>query len=216
MSSHIKSIRNWLVNEQYHEIAEYTLSNRRIFSYLTALTYDQEELIAWRAIEALGIAADALADLDPEYIRSHLRRLMWLLNDESGGIGWRAPEAMGEIIRSRPEIFGEFIPFVIAMLDMEEDAPRFSTGALWAIGRLAQVAPDRMKIVIPKVVSYLPNPDPQVRGLSVWCLGQLDAYDVALRCPGIFSDPAIVQIYKDGSIIPTDIANLAFQLFKSS
>ncbi|MCX7670289.1 MAG: hypothetical protein N2439_09480 [Anaerolineae bacterium] len=112
---------------------------RRILSYLTALTYDPEPTIAGRAVQALGAAAGTIADTDAEFVRGHLRRLFWLLNDESGGIGWRAAEAIGEIIRARPEQFAEFIPNLIGLLDLEpEDAERFQPGILRGIMRVAE------------------------------------------------------------------------------
>jgi hypothetical protein len=46
----------------------------------------------------MGEVMAHLADKDMESARVIMRRLMWSLNDESGGIGWGAPEAMGEIV----------------------------------------------------------------------------------------------------------------------
>ncbi len=34
----------------------------------------------------MGLAAGCISGDDPEYVRVHLRRLMWLLNDESGAL----------------------------------------------------------------------------------------------------------------------------------
>ena len=80
-------LRDWLANQDYEAIAGLAGRKRRVLSFLTALTYDHDPLISWRAVEAMGLAAGRISDEDPEYVRVHLRRLMWLLNDESGGIG---------------------------------------------------------------------------------------------------------------------------------
>ncbi|MCX6028088.1 MAG: HEAT repeat domain-containing protein [Chloroflexi bacterium] len=133
-------VRKLLAEGDVADIVALAGQNRRVFSYLTALTYDPDPLVADRAVEALGLVAGALSDTDAEFVRGHLRRLFWLLNDESGGIGWRAAEAIGEIIRARPDRFAEFIPNLVALLDMEaEDAPRFRDSILRAIGRVAEV-----------------------------------------------------------------------------
>ena len=87
---------------------------------------------------ASGLAVRIIARRDPEYIRNYLLRLFWLINNESGGIGWRAPELIGEILYHCPQ-FSQFFPMLISLLDLEEDAPRFRVGTLWAIGRVAQV-----------------------------------------------------------------------------
>jgi len=43
-----------------------------------------------------------------ESARVIMRRLMWSLNDESGGIGWGAPEAMGEIMARHEQLTKEY------------------------------------------------------------------------------------------------------------
>lgn len=160
-------------------IAGLAIQHRRVLSYLVALTYDPDSTIAWRAVEAFGIASAQIADRNPEFVRGHLRRLLWLLSDESGGIGWRAPELIGEVLRQRPQRFTEFMPLLIALLDMEaEDVARFRAGTLWAIGRVAEVAPAPMQAAAPWVAPCLDDPDPQVRSLAAWCLGQLGRGDL--------------------------------------
>ena len=44
----------------------------------------------------MGASLARLADADMEAARIVMRRLLWSLNDESGGIGWGAPESMAE------------------------------------------------------------------------------------------------------------------------
>jgi len=51
----------------------------------------------------MGRVVSSLAEKDMESARVVMRRLMWNLNEESGGIGWGCPEAMGETMaRSAP------------------------------------------------------------------------------------------------------------------
>jgi hypothetical protein len=169
----LKRLRSLLQAGDDPGLLGFARSQRRTLSYLTALTYDPDPDLAWAAIRAMGLVAAELADRDPEFVRGHLRRLVWLLNDESGGIGWRAPEALGAILAGRPDCFADFIPILVSLLDMEaEDAIRFRAGTLWAIGRLAQAAPGPASQALPWVLPALRDPDPQVRGLALWCLGQ--------------------------------------------
>ena len=46
----------------------------------------------------------------------HQRRLIWSLNDESGGIGWGAPEAMGEILARSEKLSCEFYCILLAYI----------------------------------------------------------------------------------------------------
>jgi hypothetical protein len=182
-------------------------------SYLTALTYDPQALIAWRAVSALGLAAGTIADRDPEYVRVHLRRLMWLLSDESGGIGWKAPEAMGEMIRSRPHLFCEFIPILIAVLDMEpEDVPSFRAGTLWALDRLAQIVPERISPAAHLILPCLHDPDAQVRGLALLCLSQIKHPVSRQDLEMLLRENKPVLFYQDGQMMELNIAQLCAQV----
>ncbi|MFA6901185.1 MAG: DVU0298 family protein, partial [Desulfurivibrionaceae bacterium] len=46
------------------------------------------EKTKWNAVSAMGMTVARLADQDMEAARIVMRRFMWSLNDESGGIGW--------------------------------------------------------------------------------------------------------------------------------
>jgi hypothetical protein len=164
-------LRALLAEADYPAIVALAGEHRRVLSLLTALTYDDDPSIADRAIEALGVAAGVISDADAEFVRGHLRRLFWLLNDESGGIGWRAPEAIGAIIRGRPERFAEFIPNLIWLLDMEaEDAGRFRASILRGIHRVAEVVDlSGRRDLAALLQPLLEDPDPEVRGLAAQC-----------------------------------------------
>jgi hypothetical protein len=210
-----EQLHDLLVNENYESVVELAGRKKRVLSFLTALTYDSDPLINWRAVEAIGLAAGRIADDDPEFVRIHLRRLQWLLNDESGGIGWRAPEAMGEIIRNRPEQFAEFVSIVISLLDMEEeDVGKFRPGILWAIGRLGQVIPDVVKPAIPWIVPCLNNPDSQTRGMAVWCLGQLNAAK-HLSHNVLLKDESPVDVYLDGQLVRKSVSQLVHEALEA-
>ncbi len=77
-------------------------------SHLTAMTYEPDREASDWAVRALGKAAKEIARTDPAFVREHLRRLFWLLNDESGGTGWRAPESIRSILSACPGQFPEF------------------------------------------------------------------------------------------------------------
>lgn len=97
-----KVLRSWLAAWDLPAILAAAAQQGRLFGLLLALTYDPEALFAWRAVEAIGLAAAQIVDQRPDRVRNQLRRLVWLLNDESGSIGWRAPEAIGEILYRCP------------------------------------------------------------------------------------------------------------------
>ena len=209
MASDIDILRALLCDADFPAIINIASNKRRTLSFLTALTYDQNRSISWRAIEALGLSASRISEDDPEYVRIHLRRFVWLLNDESGGIGWRAPEALGEILHKQPELFAEFIPILVHLMEMEpEDALRFRAGWLWAIGRLALVKPEESCLALPWIMPCLDALDSQVRGMAIWCLDKCNYPIPEIKLKTLQLDPAKVEIYNSPNLEITSIKEL--------
>ena len=95
--THKTAVREILADRDFNAVAAWADSVRSPQRVLFSLALDADELIAWRAIEAIGKMAAIQAESDLEKIRDSVRRLLWLMNDESGGLGWRSPEMIGEI-----------------------------------------------------------------------------------------------------------------------
>jgi hypothetical protein len=206
-------LRELLDDRRLEEIVDLAAHRRRVLGTLLSLTFDAEPLIAWRAVEAMGAAAARIADDDPEFVREHLRRLRWLISDESGGICWHAPEAMAEIIRHRPRIFADHIPIVVYLFRVmeAEDLVRFRAGILWAIGRLADIAAGDVDAVLPSIAACLDDPDPQVRGMAVWCLTQSRRTEPLKTRGDLLADDGTAEIYADGQLISRRVAELVRQ-----
>jgi hypothetical protein len=183
---------------------------KRVLGSLVASTYDADPRISWRAIEALGVAASRVAEDDPDHIRQLLRRLLWLINDESGGICWRGPEAMAEILWHRPILFADYVPIVTSLIVNleEEDLEHFRAGTLWAIGRLAEAGADHIHDVISSVTFALDDSNPQVRGMAVWCLREVGRADLLADRPDLLADEEPVDLYADGVIRRTTMSQL--------
>jgi len=177
---------------------------------LVSLTYDADPQISWRAVEAVGTAASRVAEDDPDQVREHLRRLLWLMSEESGAICWHAPEAMAEIVRHQPRIFADYIPIVVSLVESlaEEDLGHFRAGALRAIGRLGALAGDHVREVTPAVTSALGDSDPQVRGMAVWCLNEIGSAELLADRPELLSDEEPVDLYEDGKLVRTAVSHL--------
>ena len=200
----------WLEQGDFESIAQAARYQKRILSLLTALTYHPEPLAAWRAVQAMGIAARVISASDPEYVLNYLRRLNWLVNDESGGIGWRAAEAIGEILAQYPGQFDEFISPLVHLLEIEpEDAPRFRAGTLWAIGRIACANPGVITIVLDHILACLVDTDPQVRGMALHCLHQARYSADVPGLQDLRADYAEFSLYQDNQITISTVAKLA-------
>lgn len=192
-------------------IAERAERATRVLGVLVPFTFDRDPTIAWRAVEAMGAAAERVAARAPDAVREHLRRLNWLMTEESGGICWRAPEAMAEIVARLPDACAEFVPIVIHLLveTAEEDLHHFRVGMLWAIGRLGPVAAAHVGDVLPAMTACLGHEDPQVRGVAVWALSQVGRADRVADRTEIAHDGGPVEIYEGGHLISTTVGALA-------
>lgn len=203
-------LNDLLQSARFDAIVELAARNRRLLSLLSARSCQADRLLSWRAVQAFGMAAQRLAQDDPEFVRGHLRRQFWLLSDESGGIGWRAPELIGETLARCSGLFDEFVSPLIYVLDMEaEDAPRFRAGALWAIGRIAPGRPQAARIAPPLVLPCLADADPQTRGMALWCLRSLGCREAIPGLAGLRADLSTVEIYAGGNLTHTTVADLA-------
>lgn len=204
-------LRKMLEQKRFEEIAEVAAGRKRALGSLMSLTYDTDPLIAWRAAEAQGWAAARIAASNPEFVRSHLRRLHWLLSEESGGICRHAPQAMAEIVVRTGERFADYAPITATLLtDMAEEdlASGFRSAVLWAVGRLAPIAGDDVEPLLPAVATSFNDPDPTVRGLAVWCVLQAGRRELADKSRELAKDQSPIQIYRDGDFHTTSTQEL--------
>jgi hypothetical protein len=176
------------------------LPARKVINPLFSFLYNSDEQIRWRAVTAMGAVVANLADKEMEEGRVIMRRLMWNLNDESGGIGWGSPEAMGEILACHEGLAKEYANILMSYT-MEEgnylEHEILQRGLLWGIGRLSQVRPELVKDAATYLIPYLKSPDDTVRGLAAWTLGLLRAEEARLDLEQLTKDEAEVQMYMD-------------------
>jgi hypothetical protein len=190
---------------------------RRVINPLFSLLYNNNERIKWRAVTAMGAVVAKLADGDMESARVIMRRLMWNLNDESGGIGWGSPEAMGEILACHEGLAKEYAKIFMSYT-MEEgnylEHEILQRGLLWGIGRFSQVRPKLVKDAATYLIPYLKSPDDTVRGLAAWIMGLLWAEEARPELEQLIEDEAEVQMYIDRRLIKRRVKELAKQGLK--
>jgi len=182
-----------------------------------------EELVRWHAITAMGTVVARLSDTDLEEGRIVMRRLLWSLNDESGGIGWGAPESMAEIMSCHQGLAQEYVHMLISY--MREDGEEIwqdgnyleheilQRGLLWGAGRLAV---SRKQLVLKKgmledIPPYLNSADAAVRGLAARAMGLLGTAVHLDRLQQLQRDDAPVRLYEDGILSTVSVAELAEQ-----
>jgi len=177
--------------------------------------------VRWNAVMCFGTIVPRLAEERIEEARVIMRRFLWSLNDESGGIGWGAPESLAEIMCHCGQLRREYLHMLISYMceDGEEffqdgnylELPMLQRGLLWGIGRLCQCHRDEMieQNIVEKVAAYLSSTDSAVSGLAIWSLGLLQAKSTGQRIAPFLDKVKVIQIYKDNFLQDVELGFLA-------
>jgi hypothetical protein len=188
-----------------------------LFSFLCSL----DELLKWRAVTAMGEIVARLAEADMESARVIMRRYMWQLNDESGGIGWGCPEAMGEIMARNDNLAQEFWCIQISYIRPDGNFLEhkiLQRGALWGVGRLAHARPQLLKTSVDYLHPYMQSDDPYLRGLAAWAAGALRTKKTEVILNQLKDDSAKLDVYLDGHINGLSVGEIskkALQMVKN-
>lgn len=205
-----KTVQELLTRGELEEVAELATAERQVLGSLIALTFDLDLQLVWRAIEAMGMAVEKMAPLQKTYLEEHMRRLSWLITEEAGAVFWRAPECMAECSARLPTLFKSHLSIAFHLLETLEieDLEHFRPGALWAVGRLADEAKDDLPGVLPLVFGALDDPNPQSRGMAVWCLGEAGKGKALSEYPALLEDEGPVHLYEDRVVETTTVKRL--------
>jgi HEAT repeat protein len=175
---------------------------RRAISPFFSFLYHKDKNIKWASVKAMGRIVSCLAGEDMESARVIMRRLMWNLNDESGGIGWGSPEAMGEILASHEGLAREYASMLISYAREDgnfQENEIMQRGVLWGIGRLALVFPVLTREAPPHIILFLRSPDASVRAHAAWICGILGDEEARPDLSLLTKDKEEIEIYlEDG------------------
>ncbi|HMK59773.1 MAG TPA: hypothetical protein VK452_01340 [Dissulfurispiraceae bacterium] len=155
-------IRYFLEMKRPDAIGKIAVKDKNVIKWLISFSYDKEGVMTWRAIEAMGYVAKELGAARQDILRDAVRKLLWSMGDESGGIGWSAPEFLGEIVRRVPDSFSDLVP----ILWSNREEASFRPGVVWAMIRIAEVRPNLPDIAAGELSELAEDPSPTVRGYT--------------------------------------------------
>ncbi|NOX32229.1 MAG: hypothetical protein GXP56_00615 [Deltaproteobacteria bacterium] len=189
------------------------IPDEQMAGHLFSHFYHQDELVKFRSIAAMGVLVSRMGKKNMEQARVVLRRIMWNLNDESGGIGWGSPEAMGEILSQSQELALEFKSILFSYLDpkgnyLEHDA--LQRGLIWGAGTYLKSFPnDLNKKTQGLLFSFLHSSDPVKIGYAVRALINANSFDCSLVPENIIKDNRLIDIFDNWNFIKTRISDMA-------
>ena len=211
-----EQVKTLLQADDFRErLAEWErFSGRQVINPLFSFLCSTNEQLKWRAVAAIGRVVARLAEEDRESARVVMRRFIWNLNDESGGIGWGAPEAMGEIMACHEGLASEYGHILVSYISPEGNLlehEELQCGVLWGLGRMARSRPHLLRDAVPHILPYLTDGNKRLRGLATWILGALPnpSSDAALQA--LLHDVSEVVIHSEGKQMVLRICDLAAQ-----
>lgn len=164
-----EKIKEYILHNDFERLLELGEPSK-IVRVLLSFSYDKTSEIAWRSIEAIGKIVAIVVREKEEFGREILRRLLWSIREEAGGIGWSSPEIIGEIVRNDPLRYPEIPKILWSFMDEEF----LRKGILWAIGRIGEVAPEQVGFVLPFLRVIAKNDsDREIRFYASWALCKL-------------------------------------------
>lgn len=196
-----------------------TFPPQRLVSPLFTSLYALEDLVRWHGVTAFGHVVPRLAQEDMNAARVVLRRFMWNLTDESGGIGWGSPEAMGEILANHDGLAREYSKILISYIVIKKGPDNYleffplRKGAYWGIARLSQAQSDLARQATDNLIEALSiEKSPLALGLICLALGYLSiAHDNFLRSTlnQLTKIQTPIQLYWDRKFWTTSLSELA-------
>ena len=169
--------------------------------------YDLDEMLRWPAIRTVArLMHRWWGSAKEEKVRQYIRMLFWSMNDESGGIGWSAPQTIAEIIFQIPEIID---PYGRMMIAYSLDEPPLVKGGLWGIGRLGKMMSDSVGLFKDKVLSTFSTDDYETLGLASWAMGEACFHPAVPFLEKLQSSAEVVRIYMDNDSIEKPLGQWA-------
>jgi hypothetical protein len=185
-----------LLQRDFPTLLDLCEEDKRLWRILWANLYEADERLRWPAIEAVARMMGRWWQAGyNERVREYIRRLLWSLSDESGEMGWSAPQTIAEIVVSIPELLE---PYGRIMISRAFGEPSLVTGGLWGIGRLGTWIREVLESLKDGILEAFEADDTETLGLAAWAMGEV-RFEYALpyleKLKGI-KEPA--RIYDEG------------------
>lgn len=191
-----EGVRKLLLEHEWEEIVRLALIDRRVLRILLGLLYDADDYVHWLAIDVIGRCGGETAAANPEKTRDLIRRLLWTLNDESGGTPWGAAGAIGAVIAARPDLFGGYLSMICPFHEDVNIYPEF----IWSVGAVGRTHPDLADEYIPFLLDALGHDVAGIRGYAAWCLGVVRAAAAAPALEACLGDAAEASVYEGDGV----------------
>ncbi|MGI9537179.1 MAG: DVU0298 family protein [Desulfocapsaceae bacterium] len=198
-----------------------SIPEKKLLNALFSCLCHPQEMVRWHAVSSFGYVVPAIAVDDMEEARIIMRRFLWMLNDESGGIGWGVPEAMAEVMYHSRPLKREYLHMLVSYtLDdgpaMFQDGnflelDMLQEGVMWGLCRVAPICKDELlRLGLDKNIDvYLRSKNSCVKGLACRLAGFLELKKHSSTVAFALEDLRPVRVYHEGQFYESTVAELA-------
>ncbi len=179
-----KNIIKLLREKDYPDYIEGLVSFplKKVIGCLFSALLNSDERIRWHAVAGFGEVVNILSEDDPEQGRIFVRRLLWMLCDESGGIAWGVPEVMGEVLSKVDILAQEYSSILIhQIIDLGDKTDNFiefeplRRGGYWAVARFSKSYPKLVRGYETEILRSLDGEkDPFIILMGLFILNNLN------------------------------------------
>lgn len=194
-----EEVRELLIRRDYVNLVHLCREDRRYWKSVRFAAYDADEAVFWPAIEVIArVMRQHWESGQEETVREYIRSLLWSLNDESGGIGWNAPQTIAEIIVLIPELLD---PYAGMMISRTREEPLLLPNALWAVGRLGRLIEKEITFFQESILKALRIDDPRTLGVACWATGETGFVPAAPLIRALTERREDVRLYLEGEFL---------------
>jgi hypothetical protein len=184
--------------------------DKKLVRNLQRLLYSGDTLTRKRTADILGRVCAVIAERNPGAVSRLLQSLLTAVSD-TAAFTWGAFEAIGEIIRCQPSLFGPYVTFLSPYLN---DDTRISQ-TIEAMQRVSETRPQLLQKTAFRLANFLDHPDPSVRGNAVRILALLGSPEAVDKIKQLVGDHATLDVYNLGRIQHTSVGELASEALKT-
>jgi hypothetical protein len=202
-----KSVEGLLRRRNYALLLDLCEADRGYWQAVRSHLYDLDERVRWSAIETVSkIVQSWWENGDEEKVRQYIRTLFWSISDESGGVGWSAPQLIAEIIAHIPALVD---PYGSMMIAHSIEEPPLIKGCLWGIGRLGKSIVEVVDSFRRKILAVFDMDDAEILGLASWAMGEVGFRPAVSVMKKLSSRCEPVVIYVDGDLVERPLGHWA-------
>jgi hypothetical protein len=197
-------VRRYVSENRLEDLVALSLQDSRVIHELQRMLYTPDEEARWNIIYILGKVCERVGEIRPDIVSKLLGNLLQS-SAYPGASAWGAIEAVGIIITTKPDLFGDFcmtlLPFITQTSLQKE--------VTWAVGTIAAVKPGIVRRATQAIRSFLGSSDPVLRGYAAWALGNLGVKDAAEDLKKLEMDEEKLSLFKDSHLEETTVSRLS-------